>query len=148
MPNKIQKWELTLFACSHCWNKPSGRCGRAARQSNATPAGPNLDGSDWRTHRDTIPLYYNRQGHHREPSATAQIAFSVPLLATLYSTTFYIITCTDLLQNVSAGNMDQVEEDVHKLTWNILLNKDGRLKISKIFTAAWISKCTAVRFKQ
>lgn len=37
----------------------------------------------------------------------------------------------DLLQNVGACNVDQVQGDVHKLPWNILLNSKQRGRDAK-----------------
>lgn len=37
----------------------------------------------------------------------------------------------DLLQNVGACNVDQVQGDVHKLAWNILLNSKQRGRDAK-----------------
>lgn len=53
-----------------------------------------------------------------------------------------------LLQNVGAGDVDQVEEDVHKLAWNILLNSKHKRKRVQIFTAVQKKATTKKRFSE
>lgn len=48
----LENPELTPFVCSRCWSRRDGRHGTEARQNNATPAGPNPAGSNWKTQRE------------------------------------------------------------------------------------------------
>lgn len=59
--------------------------------------------------------------HNQAPSETLQRSQRINKRIITLSTAAFL-RCQHLLENVGAGDVGQVQEDIHKLTWNILLN--------------------------